>query len=205
MTNKVKTQFQCRHLQEGRRLWVLQYRWNFCRTAWLDRKDSKYRNRNSTNTLLHNHSWCGNTIQKSSDCLFWFSIGSNVMDQRSGVGRFGGWFKIIAINSCSRCWTRELHLLWTRSSRIPSSRKRSVSRNRKPRKRTGFYEEDRSLSLSTTTFELLALMIQCWFLLVCSLLLFIKIMFRNSIQDGMKFYYLCQRFHPMMSWKVCTN
>ena len=30
-------------------------------------------------------------------------------------------------------------------------------------------------------------------------------MFRNSIQDGMKFYYLCQRFHPMMSWKVCTN
>ena len=23
-------------------------------------------------------------------------------------------------------------------------------------------------------------------------------------KDGMKFYYLCQRFHPMMSWKVCT-
>ena len=33
-----------------------------------------------------------------------------------------------------------------RSSKIPKSRRRSVSRNRKPRKRTGFYEEDRSLT-----------------------------------------------------------
>ena len=30
--------------------------------------------------------------------------------------------------------------------------------------------------------------------------------FRNSIRDGTKSYYLlCQRFHPMKSWKVCTN
>ena len=29
--------------------------------------------------------------------------------------------------------------------------------------------------------------------------------FRNSIQDGTKFYYRCQKFHPMKSWKVCTN
>ena len=35
--------------------------------------------------------------------------------------------------------------------------------------------------------------------------LFVTIMFRSSIQDVMKFYYLCQSFHPMMSWKVCTN
>ena len=28
---------------------------------------------------------------------------------------------------------------------------------------------------------------------------------RNSIQDGLKFYNLCQRFPPMISWKVCTN
>ena len=27
----------------------------------------------------------------------------------------------------------------------------------------------------------------------------------NSIQDWMKFYYLHQRFYPMMFWKVCTN
>ena len=30
--------------------------------------------------------------------------------------------------------------------------------------------------------------------------------FRNSIWHGTKSYYLlCQRFHPMKSWKVCTN
>ena len=30
--------------------------------------------------------WFGNTIQKSSDYLFRFSVGSNVVDQRSGNG-----------------------------------------------------------------------------------------------------------------------
>ena len=38
-----------------------------------------------------------------------------------------------------------------------------------------------------------------------SLLLFMMIIFRNSIQDGVKFCYQCQRFLPMISWKVCTN
>ena len=38
-----------------------------------------------------------------------------------------------------------------------------------------------------------------------SLSLFMMIMFRSSIQDGMKFCFLCRRFHPMMFWKVCTN
>ena len=40
---------------------------------------------------------------------------------------------------------------------------------------------------------------------IYSLSLFVTIMFRNSIQGGMKFCCLCQRFHPMMSLKVCTN
>ena len=38
-----------------------------------------------------------------------------------------------------------------------------------------------------------------------SLSLFVTIMCRNSIQDGTKFYYLCQRYHLMLLWKVCTN
>ena len=38
-----------------------------------------------------------------------------------------------------------------------------------------------------------------------SLLLFMTIIFRNSTQDGMKFYCPCQRFPPMISWKVCAN
>ena len=41
----------------------------------------------------------------------------------------------VLISRVSRCRTRELHLFWTRSSRIPTSRKRSVSRNRKLRKK----------------------------------------------------------------------
>ena len=41
--------------------------------------------------------------------------------------------------------------------------------------------------------------------LISSLLLFMTIIFRNSTQDGMKFYYQCQGFPPMISWKVCTN
>ena len=28
---------------------------------------------------------------------------------------------------------------------------------------------------------------------------------RNATQDGMKFHHPCQRCHPMISWKVCTN
>ena len=104
-----------------------------------------------------------------------------------------------------RCWTRRLLLLWTRSYRIPSSRRRSVSRNRKLRKRTVSFEEDRSPSWSTTTFEWLALMTQYSMMLIYSLLLFMMTIFRNSIQDGMKFCCLCQRFHPMISCKVCTN
>ena len=43
-TDKIKAQFQCRHLQEGRWLRVQQYRWNYRRTTWSDSKDSKYRN-----------------------------------------------------------------------------------------------------------------------------------------------------------------
>ena len=46
----------------------------------------------------------------------------------------------VRISQISRCWTRKLLLLWTRSPRIPNSR-RSVSRNRKPRKRTSSDED----------------------------------------------------------------
>ena len=54
----------------------------------------------------------------------------------------------------------------TRSPRILTSRRRSVSRNRKPRRRTGFNEENRSPSWSTTTFEWLALMTQHYIMLI---------------------------------------
>ena len=37
-------------------------------------------------------------------------------------------------------------------------------------------------------------MIQCWIMLISSLLLFMMITFRNSIQDGMKFFCLMSKF-----------
>ena len=70
-------------------------------------------------------------------------VGGHVMDPRSGDGRFSGWIfyprdQLQARNSqLLNCWTRGLLLLWTRSSRTLTSRIRSVSRNWKPRKRTG--------------------------------------------------------------------
>ena len=50
-----------------------------------------------------------------------------------------------------------------------------------------------SFSWSTTTFELLVYTMQCWIMLICSLLLFLVIFFRNSIQNGTKFHCLCQK------------
>ena len=41
---------------------------------------------------------------------------------------------------------KDCFMLWIRSSRMLISRRRSVSRNRKSRKRTDFYKEDRSPS-----------------------------------------------------------
>ena len=41
----------------------------------------------------------------------------------------------------SRCWTRRSPLLWTRSSKVPSSRRRSASRSRKPKKEDRFLQE----------------------------------------------------------------
>ena len=37
-------------------------------------------------------------IQKRFDYLFCFSLGSYVVDQRSGDGRFNGWIEVIAIS-----------------------------------------------------------------------------------------------------------
>ena len=198
-TNWIKAHFQCRHLQQDRWLRVLQCRWNYRRTTRSDSKDSKYRKCNSTNSILHSRLSCGRCDSKikwlpvlifPSDAMLWIKEVEMVDSLDEFVERT---FQI------SRCSTPRLPLLWTRSSRVPSSRRRSASRSRKPKKRTGFYEEDRSPSWSTTTFEWPVLMIQYWITLIYSLLLFMITLFRISIEDGMKFFYcLCQTFHPMV-------
>ena len=145
-------------------------------------------------------------IRNPSKCFFSFSLGGNVMDQRSGDGRFGGrflnhraQFNVILFSRILCCWMQELRPLWTRSSRIPTARKRSVWRNRKLRKRIGSFAEGRSLTWSASAFGLLALMIP---LLISLILLSAMMMFRNSIRDEMKYYCRWPRSHLMMSWKV---
>ena len=58
MKSEWRAEFQCRHLHGGRRPWVHYFRWIFRRILWLDSKDSRYRNCNSTNAL-HLHSFVG--------------------------------------------------------------------------------------------------------------------------------------------------
>ena len=98
MTSKIKAQFQCGCLWEGHWPWVRQYQWKFRRSLSLDSTDSRYRSCNSTNSLRHVHYLLEDKIQESSDYLFWFSIGHDVMDQRSGDGWFIGRIEILAIN-----------------------------------------------------------------------------------------------------------
>ena len=101
-------------------------------------------------------------------------------------------------------WTRRLLLLWIRSSKIPTSRRKSVSRNRKPRKRMSFYEEDIAFMIYDYFRVTGARDTELDYADLFSVTLHDD-MFRNSIQDGMKVYYLCQRFRPMISWRVCPN
>ena len=143
-------QFQCRHLQEGRGL-------RTCSRASVELlQNYKVGQQRQWKSEMQFNKFPNPTIilgvQKNDSKIKWilfgFSIGCHViMDQRSGDGRFFGRLKILVII----CWKelfRRLLLLWTRSSRIPSSRRRSVSRNRKPQKRT---MEVRSLTWSSTS------------------------------------------------------
>ena len=191
-TDTIMAQLQCRSLRQDGWLRVLQYRWNYRRIMSSDSKDSNCRNYKLTNSLRPHHSWCGRPdskhwfhmvlIFRRQLCygsmkwrwlILWMS--GNPHDQCTG--------KIFWI---LRCWRRRLPRLWTRSSRIPSS-KRSSSKSKNPKKRIGFREGDKSLSWFTTTFDWLALMTVFWIMLILSRLLFMMTIFRNSIRDGTKF------------------
>ena len=106
---------------EGRRLWVRSCRWSFRRIQWLG---SKYRNCNSTNSIIYTHFW----FRRYDSRIKWLLV--LIFRRDPFLERI---FQIL------RCWTRRLLLLWTRSSRTPTWRKRSI-------RRTGFHEEDRSPS-----------------------------------------------------------
>ena len=114
-------------------------------------------------------------------------------------------FKETLISRIPICSTRGLGLLWIRSYRVPTSKRRSVWTNRKLKKKIGFFAEDRSLPWSTITSKSLALMTPFFITLTYSQLLFATMIFKNSFRDGRKFYCRCNNSHQMISWKACTN
>ena len=78
---------------------------------------------------------------------------------------------------------RELLQHWTETSIILTSEE-SVWRNKRPRSRTVFFEEDRSLTWSTNTSGSLVPMILSRIMQTYWQLLFEMMIFRNSIQNG---------------------
>ena len=123
----------------------IKYRSTFLRIPWLDSEDSKHRNCNSTKFPSPQSFLCWKIrFEKSSDHLF-SDFPSEAMlwikevEMVDSLEEFESSRSITGKNfPFLWCWTRRLLLLCTRSSQIPNSRRRSVSRNRKPRKRTGF-------------------------------------------------------------------
>ena len=93
----------------------------------------------------------------------------------------------------------------SKSSKIPASKERSVWRNKKPKKRTVSFEEDRLLTTSTNTSTSLGPMILSRIMPIYLQSLFEMTIFSSSIRDGMKFYCRLARSHLMMSWRVCTH
>ena len=85
------------------------------------------------------------------------------------------------------CSTRELLQHWTKSSRIPASRKRSVWRKWMLTKKTVSFEEDRLHTWSTNTSGSQEPMILSRIMPIYSQSLFEMTMFRNSIRNGTDF------------------
>ena len=110
------------------------------------------------------------------------------MDETGGDGRFNGGIEVIAISCCKNFQTFEVldaKIASALNKIIQNSHfKKKVSlEEQNAQQRTGFHEEDRSLSRSMTAFVLLVLMMQFLITLIYSLSLFVKTMFRNSVQD----------------------
>ena len=104
---QIEILFQRRDLQGNCQPWILSFRQKNHRIIRLLSKDCKSRSFFSINSPSNVY-MLEDKLQNLSKCLFRFSLGGCVMDQRSGDGRFGGWFKIIAIfsglYSCPEFW-----------------------------------------------------------------------------------------------------
>ena len=210
-TDKIKAQFQCRHLRQGRWQRVLQYRWNCRRTTWSDSKDSKCRNYNSTGSLIHHHSWCGKQDSKHkvssgsdflSEAMFWIKEVETVDS-------------LDKLKSSRSVYGKDFPNFDTLDTKIASALNKIIQ-NSQFKKKVSLEEQKAQKEDRFLRGRQIAFMIYDYFrvtgahdtVLDCayySLLLFMMTTFRNSIRDGTKFCCRCQKFHPMISRKVCTN
>ena len=141
MTNKIETQFQCRHLQETMSSAIPV---ECLQNSMVGQQRQQISELQFDKFLLHNHSWCGRydsnikwllvlifhrTLCYGSKKLRWLIHSKDWSPRDQFVER---------IFPISRCWTRRLPLLWTRSSRIPRSRRRSVLEEQKAQKEDRF-------------------------------------------------------------------
>ena len=124
--------------------------------------------------------------------LFTISYGSYAVDQRSGDGWIGGWSQIFAFyerNSWSRLWVARREDCFSTEQNHPEyplQEKNCQSGGAEsPRKRTISFEEDRSLTWSTSTSRSLGPMILSRIMPTYSLLVFEMTTFRNSIRFEM--------------------
>ena len=131
-------------------------------------------------------------IQNQGKLTFTLSLGGYVVDQRSGDCRVGhrAQFMVIFISRILRCWTRRLLLLCIRSFQTSYFKKKvSLEEQRSEGGSVSSRKTDR-LHDFATTFESLVLTMPSLIMLIHSLSLFVTTMFRTSIRDGTKFYYL---------------
>ena len=156
------------------------------RTAWSD-----------TNSLIDSHFWCGKfSFFYLSNCLFWFSIGSYVVDQGSGDGWFCG--RVTSLRSvCGENFPNfemlDARIASALNKIIQNSQfKKKVSLEEQKAQKEDWFLRGRQIAFllyDHFRFELLALMTQYWTTPIYSLLVFMTTVFRNSEQDGMKFYH----------------
>ena len=156
-------QCQCWRLRQSRGLRVVQCWWNYRRATWSDSLDSKYRNCNSTNSVIHSGFRCGKFDSK----IKWLPI---LIFRRMICCGSKKWRWLVlwtSWNPRDRLWkgfsklrdmldakkiASALHKIIQPEFLVQEGQ--SASRSRKSKMRTRFCEEDRSLSWITTTFEL---------------------------------------------------
>ena len=208
-TDKIRAQVQCRHLQQGRRLRVLQDRWNCRRTTWSDSRDSNYRSCNSTHSLIHKRFWC----RRFDSEIKWLHVRIFHRMLWCGSKKWRWLILWTSWNPRDQFVERIFQNFEMLDAKIASALNK-IMQNSQFKKTVSLVEQKAQKEDRFLRGRQIAFMIydyfrvigahDYWIALIFSLSLFMMITLRNSmnsVQDGTKFYYLCQRFHPMISWK----